>query len=91
MRRSPVSQREIARAYEAELVHGLLQTPDYYRAYRQTAPARGTDEEIERMIALRKARQERLTGENPATYWVIMNEAVIRRIVGGVKKYGYDL
>src|SRR3954447_12004231 len=45
--------------YEAELVHGLLQIPDYYRAFLHTAPAAGTEEEIERKIAVRTARQER--------------------------------
>lgn len=69
--------------YEAELVHGLLQTPEYYRAFLQTAPAAGSDEEIERKIAVRSVRQERLTNDQPPAYWAVLNEAVIRRVVGG--------
>lgn len=71
--------------YESELVHGLLQTADYYRAFIGTAPAAGTDEEAERKVAVRVARQERLTGDDPPEYWAVLNEAVIRRVVGGAE------
>jgi transcriptional regulator with XRE-family HTH domain len=73
------------REYAAELVPGLLQTPEYYRAFLQTAPAAGTDEQIERKIEVRLARQERLTGDDPPEYWAALNEAVIRRVVGGAE------
>ncbi len=43
--------------YDAELVPGLLQTADYYRAFMRTAPAAGDEEPIERKIAVRAARQ----------------------------------
>jgi transcriptional regulator with XRE-family HTH domain len=71
--------------YGAELVPGLLQTADYYRAFLRTAPAVGSDDEIERKIAVRLARQERLTSDEPPEHWVVLNEAVIRRVVGGVE------
>jgi transcriptional regulator with XRE-family HTH domain len=71
--------------YESELVHGLLQTPGYYRAFLRTAPVAADDEEAERKVAVRLARQERLTGENPPDYWAVLNEAVIRRAVGGAQ------
>lgn len=69
--------------YSAELVPGLLQTPDYYRAYLRAAPAAGDDEAIERKIAVRSSRQERLQADDPPQYWAVLNEAVIRRVVGG--------
>ncbi len=69
--------------YDSELVGGLLQTPDYYRAFLGTAPAAADDEEAERKVAVRLARQERLTGDDPPEYWAVLNEAVIRRVVGG--------
>ncbi|MGH3390592.1 MAG: helix-turn-helix domain-containing protein [Actinomadura sp.] len=69
--------------YESELMPGLLQTPDYYRAFLHTAPAASNDDEIERKIAVRTARQERLTGEDPFTFWAVLNEAAVRRVVGG--------
>jgi transcriptional regulator with XRE-family HTH domain len=69
--------------YAAELVPGLLQTAGYYRAFLQTAPASGSGDEIERKITVRLARQERLTGDDPPEYWAVLNEAAIRRVVGG--------
>jgi transcriptional regulator with XRE-family HTH domain len=69
--------------YAAELVHGLLQTPDYYRAFLRTAPAAANDEQAERKVAVRLTRQERLTSDEPPEYWAVLNEAVIRRVVGG--------
>lgn len=69
-------------AYESELMPGLLQTPDYYRAFLHAAPAAGSEDEIEHKIEVRSARQERLTEENPLKFWAVVNEAVIRRIVG---------
>jgi transcriptional regulator with XRE-family HTH domain len=71
--------------YESELVHGLLQTADYYQTFLRTAPAAGNDDEVERKIAVRMARQERLTGDDPPEYWVVLNEAVVRRVVGGAE------
>jgi transcriptional regulator with XRE-family HTH domain len=69
--------------YAAELVPGLLQTAGYYRAFLQTAPASGSGDEIDRKITVRLARQERLTGDDPPEYWAVLNEAAIRRVVGG--------
>ena len=80
-------EAEAARIHEyaAELVPGLLQTAEYYRAFLRTAPAAGSEEEISRKIEVRLARQERLTGDDPAEYWAVLNEAVIRRAVGGAE------
>jgi transcriptional regulator with XRE-family HTH domain len=69
--------------YDAELVPGLLQTPGYYRAFMHAAPAAGDEEAIERKIAVRAARQERLTADDAPEYWAVLNEAAIRRTVGG--------
>jgi transcriptional regulator with XRE-family HTH domain len=71
--------------YSAELVPGLLQTADYYRAFMQASPAAGNEDEIERKIAVRMKRQERLAGDDLLTLWAVLNEAVIRRVVGGAQ------
>jgi hypothetical protein len=71
------------RVYESELVHGLLQTADYYRVFLRTAPAAADEDEAERKIEVRLARQVRLTGDDPLEYWAVLNEAVVRRVVGG--------
>lgn len=72
-------------AYESELMPGLLQTPDYYRAFLLAAPASGNAEEIEHKIQVRSARQQRLTEESPLRFWAVVNEAVIRRVVGSTE------
>ena len=69
------------REYAAELVPGLLQTDQYYRAFLMSiAPS---DPDIDKKIQVRLARQERLSNGDPADYWAVLNEAVIRRLVGG--------
>jgi transcriptional regulator with XRE-family HTH domain len=80
-------EAEAARIHEyaAELIPGLLQTPDYYRAFLRAAPAAADKDEAERKIEVRLARQERLTGEDPPEYWAVLNEPVIRRVVGGAE------
>jgi hypothetical protein len=66
--------------YSAELVPGLLQSADYYRAFLSTAPA---DPDINGKIEVRLARQERLAAaDDRPEYWAVLNEAVIRRAVG---------
>jgi transcriptional regulator with XRE-family HTH domain len=76
------SEASTIREYSAELVPGLLQTADYYRAFLGTAPGdpRITGKEVE----IRMARQERLTSDDdPPEFWAVLNEGVVRRNVGG--------
>lgn len=77
------AEAAIIHEYSAELVPGLLQTADYYRAFMRAAPTVGDEGTIERKAAVRLARQDRLTGTEPPEYWAVLNEAVIRRVVGG--------
>jgi hypothetical protein len=70
------------RCYDAELVPGLLQTEEYYRAVLDMAlPTR--PETIEKRVKVRIARQELLTREDAPQFWAILNEAALRRPVGG--------
>jgi hypothetical protein len=66
-------------AYDTHLVHGLLQTPDYARASVRVGFPDATDDEAERRIALRLARQQILTRPGPPRLWVIIDEAALRR------------
>jgi transcriptional regulator with XRE-family HTH domain len=77
------SEAASVRQYEAELIPGLFQTEDYYRAFMRAAPAAGDEEAIERKIAVRSERQARLTADDAPQVWAVLNEAVIRRVVGG--------
>lgn len=70
--------------YETELVPGLLQTERYARAIIGTDNAHEAEEEITRRVNLRIARQALLTRRSaPATLRIALNEAVVRRPVGG--------
>jgi transcriptional regulator with XRE-family HTH domain len=70
------------RVYEAQVVHGLLQTEDYARAVMSTVRRRQTPEEIERLVQLRMQRQEVLHRNDPLELWLILDEAVLRRMAG---------
>jgi hypothetical protein len=71
------------RSYEIGVVHGLLQTTDYARAVLRASAPRHTADQIERLVDLRMERQRRLDDDPPLDLWVIHDEAVIRRTVGG--------
>jgi transcriptional regulator with XRE-family HTH domain len=73
------------RAYEQELVPGLLQTADYARAIVRASRAMDTSEEISRRVEVRIERQEVLSRADPPPprFSVILSEGVLRRPVGG--------
>ena len=71
------------RSYEAEVVHGLFQTPDYARAVLREVFNRDSDEQVERLVDLRMKRQDVLDRDPPLDVWLILDEAVIRRAIGG--------
>jgi transcriptional regulator with XRE-family HTH domain len=70
--------------YEAELVPGLLQVEEYARTLiRSDNPGLG-DDEIERRVQLRIARQSLITRVTaPPDLRVVLNESIVRRPVGG--------
>lgn len=70
------------RWFEPLIVPGLLQTEDYARAIFRTR-FRITSDEIDEQVAARMRRQDILTRENPPAFWVILDEWVLRRPVGG--------
>ncbi|WP_165969230.1 helix-turn-helix transcriptional regulator [Actinomadura sp. KC06] len=69
-------------AYVSEWVPGLLQTAEYARAVLSVEPRPPADEEIEARVEARLARQAILSGDDPLHYWVVLDEAVLRRAVG---------
>jgi transcriptional regulator with XRE-family HTH domain len=71
------------RSFEVQFVHGLFQTEDYARALTRLRRKTAADEEIERRVALRLKRQDLLSRPNPPRIWSVMDEAVLRRPVGG--------
>jgi hypothetical protein len=71
------------RIYEPQVVNGLLQTPDYARAVLREVHKKDGTEPLQRLAELRMKRQALLTEEDRADLWLILDEAVIRRPVGG--------
>jgi len=72
------------RSYEAELVHGLFQTPDYVRAVNRAERPDPGEEAIDRRVTLRSERQRAVLGRaNPPQITAVLNEAVLARQVGG--------
>jgi transcriptional regulator with XRE-family HTH domain len=69
-------------AYEAQLVPGLLQIPDYARAVIRAARPDITIELLDRRIEVRKIRQSLLSQEDPLDFWVVLDEAAFHRVVG---------
>lgn len=70
------------RWFEPLVVPGLLQTEDYARAvFRSRVEA--TDDEIAGMVAARMERQAILERDNPPMLWIVLDEGVLRRPVGG--------
>ncbi|NJP24905.1 helix-turn-helix domain-containing protein [Microbispora hainanensis] len=76
------SEASSVRNYEPLLVPGLLQTEDYARAVIGAALVKDPAE-IERRAAARMERQRRLTGPTPLELWAVIDEAALRRPVGG--------
>ncbi len=69
--------------YNAEQVTGLLQTEPYIRAVMAAAMRADHNDEMERQIKVRTERQKRLTAADAPRLWVVLNEAVLHRQVGG--------
>ncbi|NIY67131.1 helix-turn-helix domain-containing protein [Streptomyces malaysiensis] len=63
-------------------VPGLLQTRGYTEAVQHASEMRLSAEEIERLVDLRMKRQEILNRPQPPHLWAILDESVIRRVVG---------
>lgn len=70
------------RNFELAVVPGLLQTAAYARAILSTRVG-ATEEELAEAVAARLERQQILDREQPPELWVLLDEAVLRRPVGG--------
>ncbi|MGE5135408.1 MAG: helix-turn-helix domain-containing protein [Gemmatimonadota bacterium] len=76
------AQAVTLRSFQPLLVPGLLQTEHYARAIFQTRFGLSEDE-IEARVAARMKRQETLARDRPPAFWVILDEALLSRPVGG--------
>ncbi|MEU0483208.1 helix-turn-helix transcriptional regulator [Streptosporangium sp. NPDC006013] len=71
------------RTYEVQFIPGLLQSPEYARAVIMLVHGGASASEVDRRVSLRMARQQRLTRPGAPTLWAVMDEAVLRRPIGG--------
>jgi hypothetical protein len=73
----------VIRNYEVQFVPGQLQTADYARAVIRLGYPEAAAEEIERRTALRISRQQLLARPDGPHFWAVLDEAALRRPLGG--------
>jgi transcriptional regulator with XRE-family HTH domain len=73
----------LIRVYEVQFVPGLLQTEEYARAVVVQGSPNLVPEEVESRVAVRMGRQKLFARENPPRLWAIVDEAALRRPMGG--------
>lgn len=76
---------EILRIWQPLIVPGLLQTPDYARAlFKAVQPGIG-EEELDRLVEARLARQAIFARAQPPYCVVVIDEGALRRRVGSAR------
>lgn len=73
----------VIRGFQPLLVPGLLQTEEYARAVFQQLMVRPSKAEVEAMVKVRMKRQEFLSRPDLKQFLFVLDEAVLRRQVGG--------
>jgi transcriptional regulator with XRE-family HTH domain len=72
----------VIRSYEVQFIPGLLQTPDYARAVARLTDGI-SEAEAEQRVSLRMHRQQMLSLDRPPRLWMVIDEAALRRPIGG--------
>jgi transcriptional regulator with XRE-family HTH domain len=73
----------LIRTYELQFVPGLLQSEAYAREVFKLGNADASTHAIDQRVELRMQRQERLVGPNAPRLWAVLDEAALRRPIGG--------
>ena len=74
---------EVIRCYEVQFVPGLLQTPDYARAVFQIEAGNDPELDTGQQVSVRIRRQQVLHRPRPPRLWAVIDEAALRRPIGG--------
>lgn len=74
---------EVIRVYEPHYMTGLLQTRDYARAVIRAGFPYESDDVLEQRVDLRLRRQALLGKPDSPALWAVIEEAALRREVGG--------
>ncbi|MEV0559361.1 helix-turn-helix transcriptional regulator [Streptomyces sp. NPDC050597] len=77
------SQASVMRTLENSVVPGLLQTPEYAREVTRAAMGGAPDGEVDALVEVRLARQDVLRSNPPLRLSAVLDEAALRRTVGG--------
>lgn len=77
------SEARSVRNYESLFVPGLLQTEGYTRAVVTASLPSASEMEVQQRVETRTQRQASITKGDPLKLWVIVDEAVLHREVGG--------
>ncbi|MFF7331509.1 helix-turn-helix domain-containing protein [Streptomyces sp. NPDC090306] len=77
------SQASGMRTLETLVVPGLLQTPEYARAVTRAAMEEADEAQLDTLVKVRLARQVVLSPDRPFELSAVLDEAVLRREVGG--------
>ncbi|MFD6096844.1 Scr1 family TA system antitoxin-like transcriptional regulator [Nocardiopsis flavescens] len=78
-------------SFEPQAVPGLLQTEDYARELLRSYYPPISDAELESQVQARMHRQEALKRKMPPLSWFLLDEAVLRRPVGGAELFAAQL
>ncbi len=70
-------------SFDVAVLPGLLQTRAYAEAIIRAVDIDATEEQINRYVEIRLARQRRLDGDEPVKLSAIIDEGALRRTVGG--------
>ncbi|GAA5167557.1 helix-turn-helix transcriptional regulator [Pseudonocardia eucalypti] len=73
----------VIRSYQVQFVPGLFQTADYARSVTLLGHPGAPPDDVDLRVDLRLARQEILTAGDAPRVWVVVDEAALRRPVGG--------
>jgi transcriptional regulator with XRE-family HTH domain len=76
------SAASVVRTYEVQFVPGLLQCPQYVDAVLSSNRAQSATD-LQRRIELRQRRQAALERDDAPILWVVLDEAALRRPIGG--------
>lgn len=76
------SAASVVRSYEVQFIPGLLQCPEYVDAV-VSANRTQSGAEVKRRIELRQRRQAALERPDAPILWVVLDEASLRRPIGG--------
>ena len=73
------------RIWQPLLVPGLLQTADYARALFLGGLLNPSEDAIDQLVAARLARQSIFDRPDPPNLWIVLDEAVLHRLIGTPK------